>query len=127
MDYSKLTKEELIKLCEKNNLNFSSNMAKIELEKILIANANNNFKNINENKKDSHKYSNNNEVKKIKKPDGVGSAGAILNIVFSSIGIAGLIASMCLGIFLMTFNPNTHDHIINKYSKAQFQAMGYFL
>ena len=65
MDYGKLSKKELISLCEERNLSFSSSWTKEKLEEVLIS---------NDNKQESTNVTIND--------NGVGKAGAIFNIVF---------------------------------------------
>ena len=92
MDYSKLKKKELIELCKENDLHFSSNMTKLELEKILIKHKNDKLNNefFNEDLKPINVKNN------ASPPHGIGKAGAILNIIFSIIGLSWIIILLIL-------------------------------
>jgi len=88
MDYSKLTKKELIEECKENNLNFSSNMTKIELETLLINNkTNEDSQNIITDDQELNTYNDTTQVKAGNPPDGVGKAGAIINIIVGVLSI----------------------------------------
>ena len=91
MDYGKLSKQELIELCEESNIHYSSNITKAELERHLI---NNNVKSDDYKQDDSNETptweqdeeeytSYEEENQSYLTNDSVGKAGAVLNIIGS--------------------------------------------
>jgi len=92
VDYGKLNKEELIQICEENNLHYSSNMSKEDLERHIINNniKTNNYEEDSFNKTSISKqneyeadYSTYDNYETSEKNDGIGKTGAILNIIGS--------------------------------------------